>query len=65
MSIVNRIKNLYWRFIKSPEAYARYLGVKIGKNCLIDTRLWTSEPYLITIGSNDNRKSVNIYTRWW
>lgn len=36
----------------SPEAYARHIGVKIGKNCLIDTRNWSSEPYLITIGNN-------------
>lgn len=44
--------NLYWRYIASPEAYARYLGVKIGNNCLIATRFWSSEPYLIEIGSN-------------
>ena len=44
--------NLYWKYIASPEAYARYLGVKIGNNCLIATRFWSSEPYLIEIGSN-------------
>jgi acetyltransferase-like isoleucine patch superfamily enzyme len=38
--------------IKSPEAYARSLGVKIGKNCLIDTRNWPSEGYLVTVGDN-------------
>lgn len=43
---------IYWRFLKSPEAQARHIGVKIGKNCLIDTRRWPSEPYLITIGNN-------------
>lgn len=36
----------------SPEKYARHLGVKIGKNCYIRTRNWSSEPYLITIGDN-------------
>lgn len=36
----------------SPEAYARHIGVTIGKNCLIDTRNWSSEPYLVTIGNN-------------
>jgi len=43
-------------FIKShmvsPETYARKKGVKIGKNCLINTRNWPSEPYLVTIGNN-------------
>ena len=48
----DKLKSLYWRFLKSPEAQARHLGVKIGKNCLIDTRRWSSEPYLITIGDN-------------
>ena len=42
----------YWTIIASPERYARHLGVKIGNNCLIDTRMWSSEPYLITIGNN-------------
>ena len=49
---MNKIRYFYWRFIASPEKYARHIGVKIGKNCLIATRLWSSEPYLITIGDN-------------
>jgi acetyltransferase-like isoleucine patch superfamily enzyme len=36
----------------SPETYARHKGVKIGEHCLIETRNWPSEPYLITIGNN-------------
>lgn len=47
-----RLVNLYWRFIASPEMYARHIGVKIGKNCLIDTRYWSTEPYLVSIGDN-------------
>ena len=47
-----RLVNLYWRFIASPEKYARHIGVKIGKNCLIDTRYWSTEPYLVSIGDN-------------
>lgn len=46
------ITSLYWRFIKSPEAYARHLGVNIGRDCFIDTRYWGNEPYLISIGNN-------------
>jgi len=47
----------------SPEKYARHLGVKIGKNCYIDTRNWSSEPYLVTIGNNCQiTHCVSIYT---
>lgn len=45
------IANLYWR-LKSAQKQARHLGVTIGENCLIATRRWSSEPYLITIGNN-------------
>lgn len=50
--MINKIKSIYWRFLKSPEAYAKHIGVTVGKNCLIATRNWSSEPYLITIGNN-------------
>ena len=57
------ISSLYWKYIKSPEAYARHLGVNIGQNCFIDTRHWGSEPYLITIGDNVQvTAGVRIYT---
>lgn len=47
----------------SPEKYARHLGVTIGKNCYIDTRNWSSEPYLVTIGNNCQiTHCVSIYT---
>lgn len=45
------ITKIYWRLFKSPEKYARHLGVNIGGKCLIATRRWSSEPYLITIGN--------------
>ena len=50
--IINRICLLYWRFFKSPEEYARYIGVKVGKNWFISTCNFGSEPYLINIGNN-------------
>lgn len=50
--MIGHLKFLYWRFIASPEKYARHIGVKIGKNSFISTRFWSSEPYLITIGNN-------------
>ncbi len=44
--------NRILKHFMSPEAWARHIGVKIGKNCFINTRHWSSEPYLVTIGNN-------------
>lgn len=55
-----RLRDLYWRFLTSPEKYARHIGVRIGKNNFISTRNWSSEPYLITIGNNCQITS-NVY----
>ena len=61
--IINLISKIYWRYLKSPEAYARHIGVNIGSNCLINTRDWSSEPYLITIGNNVAiTKGVKLHT---
>ena len=48
------IIKLYWKIISKINSvkFARHLGVSIGKNCFIGIREWSSEPYLITIGSN-------------
>lgn len=48
--MINILKKLYERYFLSAEQYARRQGVNIGKDCLIATRSWGSEPYLITIG---------------
>lgn len=57
------IHSFFWNFIVSPEKQARHLGVKIGENCLICTRYWSSEPYLITIGNNCQiAHNVSIHT---
>lgn len=50
--IIVKIANLYWRYIATPEKYARHIGVTIGNHCLINTRNWSTEPYLVTIGDN-------------
>ena len=50
--ILKRIKDFYWRYIATPESYARHIGVTIGKNCFISTRRWGTEPYLITVGNH-------------
>ena len=39
-------------YTMSPEQYARKIGVKIGEHCLIDTRHWPTEPYLVSIGNH-------------
>ena len=43
---------LFWHYLMPCEKEARHLGVKIGESCLIATRKWSSEPYLITIGNH-------------
>ena len=64
--ISKRIKNLInsfkYRFY-SPQKYARSIGVKVGSNCMIATRNWPTEPYLITIGDNVQiTHGVSIHT---
>ena len=61
--MIKKIKFIYWRYLASPESYARHIGVNIGKNCLIATRRWSSEPYLVTIGNNVQlTDNVSIFT---
>lgn len=61
--MLNKIVRFYWRFIASPETYARHIGVTIGKNCFISTREWSNEPYLIIIGNNVQvTRGVSIQT---
>ncbi len=52
MNIIKYIYRGLLHFLGSREREARFIGVKIGENCLIGTRNWSSEPYLITIGNN-------------
>jgi acetyltransferase-like isoleucine patch superfamily enzyme len=42
----------YRRYFLSAENYARVIGVKIGKGCLISTKNFSSEPFLIEIGNH-------------
>ena len=61
--MIKKLKTLYYRFFKSRTEYARFIGVKIGKNCLIATKNWSSEPYLIEIGNNVQiTHNVSIHT---
>ncbi len=61
--ILQRISYFYWRYVVSPEKYARHLGVTIGKHCFISTREWGNEAYLITIGNHVQiTRCVSIHT---
>lgn len=56
------LSKIYYRFIASPEQYARHVGVNIGKNNLICKCHWSSEPFLITVGSNCQLTNCRIFT---
>lgn len=62
MNPLKLIKLIYWRFIASPEKYARHIGIHIGNNNLIGKNHWSSEPYLITIGSHCQLTNCQILT---
>ena len=50
--MLKKIKTLWLKYSYTPEEYAKKIGVKIGKNCYISTKKFSSEPYLIEIGDN-------------
>lgn len=51
--LLDRIIHLLHRIVDTPTDYARYLGVKVGDNSTIGKGvIWSSEPYLISIGNN-------------
>ena len=57
----------YWNAIRtrlmSPEEYARFIGVKVGIGCTIDTKKWSTAPYLIEIGNYVRiAKGTSYYT---
>lgn len=60
--ILRRISILFMRLFASPLSYAKYIGVNIGRNNLIGKNHWSSEPYLITIGSNCQLTDCKIFT---
>lgn len=63
MRIIEKIQKYYWNNIASCESLARHLGASIGENCLINTRYWPTESYLVTVGNNVQiTRGVSIYT---
>ena len=60
---MKRLKSLYKRWFWSLERQARDVGVKMGKENFIASRFWSSEPYLITVGSHCQiTAGVKVYT---
>lgn len=58
-SIVKYFKKIFF----SPSTRARMSGVIMGKNNFIASDFWSSEPYLITIGSHCQiTRGVKIFT---
>lgn len=51
MKLYHFFLKLYKRICWSKERQARSAGVILGRNNFIDSIFWSSEPYLITIGS--------------
>lgn len=61
--MISKLFNFYRKTFWSPLRYARYLGVNIGDECVIGTKYFGSEPYLITIGNHVQiTKDVRFFT---
>lgn len=61
--MIQRIIKTICKMMMTPKRYARHIGVKFGKNCLIATKNWSSEPYLIEIGDNVQvTHNVSVHT---
>ena len=61
--MLKKILYFYWRYFKTPEDYARHIGVSIGKDCFINNWEWGGEPYLVSVGSHVQiTRGVSIHT---
>ena len=51
--MIKRLINFYYKHFASREQYARFIGVNLGvNNDIQDNDLWSSEPWLITVGND-------------
>lgn len=46
------LRDKFYAFVLSGDDYARFKGVKVGTNSRILTKLFGSEPWLVSIGNN-------------
>ena len=52
MSIIKRVYSKVLQLVFPLEKQALRAGVKMGNHNFISSRFWSSEPYLITVGSH-------------
>ena len=50
--IKRMLHHIYWWYFRTALDYARHIGVTVGEHTWINTRNWSSDPYLITIGNH-------------
>ena len=60
--LVGELKRRIIRSCLSPKSYAKYLGVTVGDNNLMQKSHWSNEPYLITVGSHCQLTDCKIHT---
>lgn len=57
---LRRYAELFMRAFATSKTYAKFLGVRMGENCAIFTKHFSTEPYLIEIG-NDVAITEGVY----
>lgn len=62
MSILRKIKEKFLYYWLSPEQWGRHLGATIGYNNMISKDIWSTEPYLVTIGNHCQLTNCKIHT---
>lgn len=62
MNIITRIVEKLRMLIYPPQRWAKHIGVNIGEDNLMGKSHWSSEPYLITIGSHCQLTTCKIFT---
>ena len=62
IGILSQLKKRIIKYVLSPVSYAKYLGVTVGDNNLMQKNHWSTEPYLVTIGSNCQLTNCRIHT---
>lgn len=62
MNIITRIVEKPRMLIYPPQRWAKHIGVNIGEDNLMGKNHWSSEPYLITIGSHCQLTTCKIFT---
>lgn len=60
--MIIKLINFIRKCLMTPYEYAKYIGVNIGTDNLIDKNCWSSEPYLITVGSHCQLVNCKIFT---